>query len=302
MKASTSAPPARAACSRSGASRACSTSGASRACSRQSWHEYKAAQLPMRGEPTHWHESPAVRVHRNALRRGIESRGFAVLDDVITKSEALGVRGCLKILFNRFGSNRTETHNYGIRSDAMLSVNEHAARVLGLGALASAIELLKAFGHELAAAFDDSLTVAPNVQVACFATPGSKYGRHGDNIYDPNGEGGAKVGRNGFTNWRAFTILLYCNAEWEPSHGGCLRIHDGGGVGPPPVKRIFDPVTARELRAANAWTDVEPLAGRVVLFNSIIHHEVLESWSPRFAVTLWVWREDDEGEIKFGTS
>ena len=67
---------------------------ATRACSRCSWHEYKPATLPVRGEPTSWHAAATVRQYREALRSGIDARGYAVIDNMITTSDALGVRGC----------------------------------------------------------------------------------------------------------------------------------------------------------------------------------------------------------------
>ena len=38
--------------------------------------------------------------------------------------------------------------------------------------------------------------------------------------------------------------------------------------------------------------DVEPLAGRVVAFNSLLHHEVLPVAELRCAITLWFWIQD----------
>jgi SM-20-related protein len=269
-----------------------------RSRTRQSARESRAAKGPLHGEPSWWFASPLAARHREALRDGINARGFAVLDNVLSQTEALGLRGCLKMLFNRFGcQDKSETHNMGIRSDAIQALNEHIANAEGLGALASALKLLKGFGHELAHIFDPTLTVARNAQVACYALPGSRYKRHGDNLYNPSQDDTAP---SGFTNWRAFTVILYCNADWAPEHGGCLRMYADGGA-PPPVARIHDPVPPATLHAVQRYTDIEPLAGRLVAFNSLIHHEVLPAWQPRFATTLWIWKEDGEA-VKFARS
>eukprot|EP00325_Prymnesiales_sp_UTEX-LB-985_P021176 CAMPEP_0174724108 /NCGR_PEP_ID=MMETSP1094-20130205/42627_1 /TAXON_ID=156173 /ORGANISM="Chrysochromulina brevifilum, Strain UTEX LB 985" /LENGTH=271 /DNA_ID=CAMNT_0015925275 /DNA_START=8 /DNA_END=823 /DNA_ORIENTATION=+ len=74
---------------------------------------------------------------------------------------------------------------------------------------------------------------------------------------------------------RRFSFLLYCNTEWQPSDGGCLRIHtDGGGeVAPAGVQP--------------SYVDIEPRAGTLVLFRSDIPHEVLETSAERLAVAGW---------------
>lgn len=97
---------------------------------------------------------------------------------------------------------------------------------------------------------------------------------------------------SGFSNWRAYTIILYLNDTWQPADGGCLRMYDGGGVAPPPVTRPHDTVPRSALWAEQRHTDIEPLSGRVVAFNSLLHHEVMPAYRPRFACTLWIWKED----------
>ena len=221
----------------------------------------------------------------------------------MSEAEALGLRGCLKMLYNRHGHDaHSDTHKHGIRSDAVLGCDEHLARVKGLVMLGLAIELVKKIGHELAMAFDPSFVLAPNVQIACFARPGSRYGRHGDNLTYAEGAdpaGAEAYAPSGFRNWRALTVLLYCNTEWQPEHGGCLRMYDGGGEGPPPVSRLLEPVSSDVLRAEKRYTDIEPIAGRIVAFNSLLHHEVLPAHKPRFAITLWVWKEDGADKFAF---
>ena len=247
------------------------------------------------GEPTHWHVSER---HRTNFRAEIETDGFVLLDGAISSQEALALRGNCKLLFNNFGSfEPSDTHKAGIRSDAFLSVSESEAQELGLHALASAVKLLKSLAHSLAMEFEREgrMTVAPKTQVAVFSRRGSRYGRHGDNVLDP--------ATGDFANWRAFTIILYCNADWEPAHGGCLRIYNGGNSAarrrdrPPP--RMLERVEHASLLQEAGYEDVEPLAGRVVVFNALVNHEVLPSWAPRFAVTLWVWLPDGKSEKRW---
>lgn len=77
-------------------------------------------------------------------------------------------------------------------------------------------------------------------------------------------------------NFREITILLYVNTGWDAARmGGCLRVHapEGGGL----------------------HEDIEPLAGRLVLFHSrLVRHEVLPcTEGVRTALTLWVEHAPD---------
>ena len=74
---------------------------------------------------------------------------------------------------------------------------------------------------------------------------------------------------------RKFSYLLYCNEAWQPSDGGCLRIHtDGGGETAP-------------AGAPSSFVDIEPRAGTLVVFRSDVPHEVLDTSAPRLAVAGW---------------
>ena len=86
-------------------------------------------------------------------------------------------------------------------------------------------------------------------------------------------------------NRRELTILVYVNCGWDvKKNGGALRLHP-------------DPNNPGE-----GCVDVEPLAGRIVLFESgKCMHEVCESTpgNDRLALTLWVeyadaWQEPDK--------
>ena len=79
-------------------------------------------------------------------------------------------------------------------------------------------------------------------------------------------------------NRRELTFLVYVNVGWDAQlHGGCLRLHP-------------DPNHPGE-----NTVDVEPIAGRVVVFESGKQmHEVREAYmgADRLALTLWVEYEE----------
>lgn len=116
-------------------------------------------------------------------------------------------------------------------------------------------------------------------------------------------------------NRRELTILVYVNVGWDAKrHGGCLRLHPpesdghgggggsggGGGGGGPAAEGGGSGggggAAASLTQATTTIRDVEPIAGRVVIFQSgQVMHEVLESaaGADRVALTLWVEYEDD---------
>jgi SM-20-related protein len=92
-----------------------------------------------------------------------------------------------------------------------------------------------------------------DLQLAWYPGGGERYARHFD----------AFPGQSN----RRVTALYYLNPDWEPSHGGLLRLFPEGG----PV-------------------DVEPTLDRLVVFLSErIEHEVLPAHGPRLALTAWFY-------------
>jgi SM-20-related protein len=82
--------------------------------------------------------------------------------------------------------------------------------------------------------------------------PGAGYARHVD---QPLG-----------TTRRRVSLVLYLNTNWEPAHGGVLRIHE----------------------TDSQYLDVEPLAGRLVAFLTLgREHEVLSARRERLSISGW---------------
>jgi hypoxia-inducible factor (prolyl hydroxylase) len=90
------------------------------------------------------------------------------------------------------------------------------------------------------------------MQVTCYPGNGARYVKHVD---DPHGSRG-----------RVLTLIAYSNPQWEPGHGGALRLHVPSGA-----------------------RDVEPRDRRLVLFWSDARapHEVLPAHRERYAVSVW---------------
>jgi SM-20-related protein len=94
-----------------------------------------------------------------------------------------------------------------------------------------------------------------DVQLALYPGGGARYVRHRDAFPGAGGDN------------RRLTAILYLNPDWEPAHGGQLRLHTGAV----PV-------------------DVEPVSDRLVVFLSErLEHEVLPAQAPRLALTAWFY-------------
>jgi len=77
---------------------------------------------------------------------------------------------------------------------------------------------------------------------------------------------------------RRVTAILYLQTRWEEQWGGALRAHCDEDYKAPPV-------------------DLLPEAGSLVLFRSRdLWHEVLPTFNPRFALTMWYF-EGQAGEL-----
>jgi len=92
---------------------------------------------------------------------------------------------------------------------------------------------------------------------AAFYHQGAAYKKH----YDQHA---------GFQN-RVVTFVLYLNPHWQPEHGGQLVVYNDNH---------------------EKWLSIEPLAGRLVLFDSARYeHEVLASHQNRLSLTGWFRRD-----------
>lgn len=85
--------------------------------------------------------------------------------------------------------------------------------------------------------------------------PGAHYSRHLDRFRDDDA--------------RVISTVLYLNPDWTPGDGGELRLY---------------PVDAERI-------DIEPIAGRLILFLSAeLEHEVLPTRVDRYSIAGWMRR------------
>mmetsp|Transcript_28519 Transcript_28519/g.69393 ORF Transcript_28519/g.69393 Transcript_28519/m.69393 type:complete len:231 (-) Transcript_28519:40-732(-) len=84
-----------------------------------------------------------------------------------------------------------------------------------------------------------------------------------------------------YVRQRYITCIVYLNSTWREGDGGCLRLHDSVAT-----MGTFD---------SKGYTDVAPLAGRLVLFSSRTQwHAVLPTFAPRYACSVWLTLDDGD--------
>ena len=106
----------------------------------------------------------------------------------------------------------------------------------------------------------ETLTVPASSMLSCYGA-GGRYRKHTDNSRGADGVCG---------NARALTCICYLNLDWAAEDGGALRIYDESG---------------------GDTVEITPAAGRVVVFDSFLEHEVLEARRDRYALTFWIFAE-----------
>ena len=105
----------------------------------------------------------------------------------------------------------------------------------------------------------------PLAMLACYPGGGARFTRHVDNPPEA-------------ADLRVVTAILYLNGDWQPAHGGALRMY---GVGSPAISTDAD--------SSEPFVEVEPRRGTLAIFWShLIPHEVLPASVARFAISLWM--------------
>jgi len=197
--------------------------------------------------------------HRQAIAADLARQGWAVCTDFLPAAlikalradiDAGGEHGMLRPA--AIGRGGTQQVRSEVRGDHIAWLD---------GASASQQDFL----HEMEAlrlALNTSLFLGLFEYEGHFALypPGAFYRRHLDQHQDNDS--------------RLMSCVAYLNADWQPSHGGELRLfveEDGQERG----------------------VDIAPLAGTLVCFLSgMMYHEVLETQAPRYSVTGWFRRRE----------
>jgi hypoxia-inducible factor (prolyl hydroxylase) len=195
-----------------------------------------------------------------AVAAELKREHCCVIDDFVGADEAAPLREHLGSMRSS-GALKPGEVSAGLqqqrRGDLMAWVSTEAgAQAPPLRALLHSIDrLVGALGQQPLVADDlgpQRMLCRHEMQVTCYPGNGARYVKHVD---DPHGSRG-----------RVLTLIAYSNPQWEPGHGGALRLHVPSGA-----------------------RDVEPRDRRLVLFWSDARapHEVLPAHRERYAVSVW---------------
>lgn len=183
--------------------------------------------------------------------------GWCVLDGFAGNAEALAARAAAEALDATgalrpagVGRGADHRHDDAVRGDRITWLGRH----LDVPAFSRAHARFDALRVEVNRAAYLGLTRV-GLQLACYPGGGAAYVRHRDAF-------------PGSIN-RKITAIWYLNPDWQPAHGGALRLHVPG-----------EPL-------------VEPLLDRlVVFFSEQVEHEVEPAHATRWAMTAWMRKPD----------
>jgi len=222
----------------------------------------------------------------------LQNRGFVVLDDAFGKDEALAASAAARALFDR---GVMQNLNQEGRDDdvAVLSTSQMPG-----GAAFDGLKYAATFLLDVPDALRRSLAVCDagfidrdfankiancaspsRMMVARYHSNAARYVSHLDN--DPRDASNAAGEPTLRPCDRVFTCIAYLNPNWVPEHEGRFRAYD---------LDVASADQVDETRPDTRFADVDPLCGRVVVFDSArLLHEVRPSRAERFAMTVWTY-------------
>ncbi|CAH0475926.1 unnamed protein product [Peronospora belbahrii] len=214
-----------------------------------------------------------------------ESPGFIVKKEFLGRQHALAVSDALKDLAPnqtfyeaKVGIGDNARNDQTVRGDKILWIQTPSDLDLSNGdkRTSHAILYLRRQVESLVYGLkkvspDMGLQNIVSMQLAIFSGNGSRFVKHCDtNLNALREEDGVKS-KNGLV--RLITCVYYLNDQWEPEHGGHLRVH----------------LKESKVLPSCRW-DIPPKLDTLVVFRSLdVEHEVLPTYRERKALTIWYY-------------
>lgn len=193
-----------------------------------------------------------------ALITGLLTEGYALADEFLSPLEVRGILDASAGAYEQggfniagIGKNQHYRLNRNIRGDHIQWLDHHNPPAACLPFFNRLQEMIRYFNRNLYLGIRDM-----ELHFAVYPE-GTFYKRHLDVFQH--------------TRARKVSVICYLNFEWAPEDGGQLRLY------------------LPQEDGTEQHTDILPLAGRLVCFNSqSLEHEVLPARRRRYSITGWL--------------
>ncbi|CAI5703358.1 unnamed protein product [Peronospora effusa] len=215
-----------------------------------------------------------------------ESPKFIVKEEFLGRQNALAVRNALNELAQRQTFNEAKVgagdklrSDRAVRGDKILWIQTPRDLDRSTGDKSTSFEAILHLQRKVKSLVYGLKKVSPELdlrnvvstQLAIFPGNGARFVKHLDTYSNVQRDERGVMFRDGLV--RLITCVYYLNDQWEPEHGGHLRIH----------------VKESKLLPACHW-DVPPKLDTLMVFRSLdVEHEVLPTYRERKALTIWYY-------------
>ncbi|KAG7379334.1 Egl nine 3 [Phytophthora pseudosyringae] len=232
----------------------------------------------------------AAKLHPSELftLRHPESPGFVVKEGFLGRREALAVRDALTELATheplreaKVGAGGNLRYDRAVRGDKIHWIQTPSDLNAPTETISPAILHLRrrveSLVYELKKVSPQlDLRNVVSTQFAIFPGDGARFVKHLDTYSNAQRDERGEMSKDGLV--RLITCVYYLNDEWEPAHGGHLRVH----------------LKDSKLVPTCHW-DVPPKLDSLMVFRSLdVVHEVLPTYRERKAVTIWYYGKSPE--------
>jgi SM-20-related protein len=194
----------------------------------------------------------------DALADSLAEKGYALLDGFLSPEECGEIRAIIdrheeegRLKKAGIGTGQDFQVDRSIRGDLIRWIEPDKVAPVTQAYVARLQQLMEFLNRSLYLSLKDSelhYTMYP---------PGKRYQRHLDQFR--------------LNDHRRLSVICYLNDDWQPAHGGELRLYLPDGKGGETTK------------------DVLPVAGRFICFRSdLLEHEVLPTNRHRYSITGWL--------------
>mmetsp|Transcript_8667 Transcript_8667/g.20794 ORF Transcript_8667/g.20794 Transcript_8667/m.20794 type:complete len:295 (-) Transcript_8667:428-1312(-) len=254
-----------------------------------------SGRTPLLGEkPASQFPLPSTKETRLSLEQvaKLQDTGYLVVDDFLTKEQVRDACRAVEALAKNGRFKNSPNDDDNVRTDRTFMSKDNSFEKEGLRDVRKTVASFARgiadstfcgfVGNHQKHYHSSQLNMPCTMQVSIFGCNENKSGaQYFTSHLDSAGtETFLELGllgwlRSYYIRKRYMTCIVYLNEDWKPGDGGCLRLHRNGAT-----MFTFE---------SDDFLDVEPIAGRLVIFNSLQQwHAVLPSFATRFACSFWL--------------